>query len=596
MDGTQNRERHEGRERHEMCEGRERHAVHSSYIWLGGLQGAAAVFAALLVGVLPQIIPELFNPNTLGQFVNGGLATIVVVLLFLGTVVVSLAASLIYRLMAYRHIWYEFGDEEFSFYSGIFNKKRVHVPYRRIQSVDQTASLLQRVFGVCTVQIDTAGGASNKAVSVPFLRKADAEALRADLFARKSAAVGAPFREADAPSSFGNVLDAPAEVWDDVRGVFAGREVDTGRISFQYGITNGELILTGLSNSTTLILVVVGIIGVFSQVADFVSQMAGEAGGAVAEALADAGLALFGNSIIALIAVGFIVLSLFVWVMSALGTCISFGGFKARRRGDRIEVERGLLQHRFHGVSVDRVQSVIVKQSFIRRIFGFCELSLGKVDASSGSGEMKDSLSEGALVVHPFVKVDRVPEIVAGLIPEFADMPTERRRVPKVALRRALVRRTVIQGWALWCAVALALLHMGVTFGVNTYGDDFMTAAELFWFERIAFLGYVACAVAEALAAVSAVLWARSSWFSFNRRFMQVKNGGLGTVSVCLPREKIQFGFSKSNPFQRRAKVASVTAWTAAGMRGTSTRLIDACEEDAAAWLAWLVPGGNVIE
>ena len=184
--------------------------------------------------------PELFNPDSLGQFVNGGLAAIIIVLLFLGTVIVSLAASLIYRLVSYKHIWYEFGDEEFSFYSGVFNKKRVHVPYRRIQSVDQTASLLQRVFGVCTVQIDTAGGASNKAVSVPFLRKADAEALRADLFARKSAAVGAPFREADAPSSFGNVLDAPAEVWDDVRGVFAGSEVDTGRISFQYGITNSE--------------------------------------------------------------------------------------------------------------------------------------------------------------------------------------------------------------------------------------------------------------------------------------------------------------------------------------------------------------------
>ena len=77
---------------------------------------------------------------------------------------------------------------------------------------------------------------------------------------------------------------------------------------------------------------------------------------------------------------------------------------------------------------------------------------------------------------------------------------------------------------------------------------------------------------------------------------MQVENGGLGSVSVCLPREKIQFGFSKSNPLQRRAKVATITARTAAGLQGTSTRLIDACEEDAAAWLAWLVPGGNVIE
>ena len=89
MDGAQNRESRE------MRESRERYAVHSSYIWLGGLQGAAAVFAALLISVLPQIIPELFNPDSLGQFVNGGLAAIFVVLLFLGTVVVSLAASLI---------------------------------------------------------------------------------------------------------------------------------------------------------------------------------------------------------------------------------------------------------------------------------------------------------------------------------------------------------------------------------------------------------------------------------------------------------------------------------------------------------------------
>ena len=108
MDGVQNRE---NRERRGMRENRERHAVHSSYIWLGGLQGAAAVFAALLVGVLPQIIPELFNPDSLGRFVNGGLAAIIIVLLFLGAVVVSLAASLIYRLVSYKHIWYEFGDE-----------------------------------------------------------------------------------------------------------------------------------------------------------------------------------------------------------------------------------------------------------------------------------------------------------------------------------------------------------------------------------------------------------------------------------------------------------------------------------------------------
>ena len=484
MGGVQNRE---NRERRGMRENRERHAVHSSYIWLGGLQGAAAVFAALLVGVLPQIIPELFNPDSLGQFVNGGLATIIIVLLFLGAVIVSLAASLIYRLVSYKHIWYEFGDEEFSFYSGIFNKKRVHVPYRRIQSVDQTASLLQRVLGVHGARSTRRAARRTRLSRCHFCARPTRRRCGpiCSLASRRPSGClfGKPTpRAASATCSMRRLRCGTTCV-----AYSPGARSTQGAFLFQYGITNSELILTGLSNSTTLALVVVGIIGVFSQVADFVSQTAGEAGGAVAEVLADAGLALFGNSFIALIVVGLIALSLFVWVMSALGTCISFGGFKARRRGDRIEVERGLLQHRFHGVSVDRVQSVVVKQTFVRRIFGFCELSLGKVDASSGSGGMEDSLPRVRLS-HPFVKVDRVPEIVAGLVPEFADMPTERRRVPKVALRRALVRRTVIQGWGLWCAVALALLHVGVMFGVSAYGDDFMSAGELFWFDRIALL------------------------------------------------------------------------------------------------------------
>ena len=57
------------------------------------------------------------------------------------------------------------------------------MPYKRVQSVDMRAGLLQRIVGVCTLEIDTAGGSSNKAILVPYLTKSDAEALRAELLA-----------------------------------------------------------------------------------------------------------------------------------------------------------------------------------------------------------------------------------------------------------------------------------------------------------------------------------------------------------------------------------------------------------------------------
>ena len=48
-----------------------------------------------------------------------------------------------------------------------------------------------------------------------------------------------------------------------------------------------------------------------------------------------------------------------LWLLSAIGACVSYGGFRACRRDNRIEVEHGLLQHRFQGVDVDRVHVMV---------------------------------------------------------------------------------------------------------------------------------------------------------------------------------------------------------------------------------------------
>ncbi len=398
----------------------------------------------------------------------------------------------LYQWGSYKHLYYELGPEEFNLYSGIFNKKRVHVPYQRIQSVDQRASLLQRMFGVCTVSIDTAGGAANKAVTVPFVQKSQAEALRRELFSRKqyqlsvqngadpavaAAAVaaaagvavpgfapqaggmpgapgsmpGAPMPGGSvvpgaypghAPQSPGNVLDAPAELWNDVRGVFGGMHVDTGRVTYEYGMSNKELVLTGISNNTAFLLIAIGIIGAVAQVAGEVVPLLFGSFEPVVGNVVEAGSRLFGGNLIAVGVVAFLAVAAVMWVLSAIGTCISYGGFRACRRDNRIEVEHGLLQHRFQGVDVDRVQSVVVKQSFIRRLMGYCELSLGKIDAAAeNSNEQNNGLNTRGLVIHPFVKLDRVPEILAGIIPEFADVPVDNKPVARVGLRRALIRR-----------------------------------------------------------------------------------------------------------------------------------------------------------
>ena len=103
---------------------------------------------------------------------------------------------------------------------------------------------------------------------------------------------------------------------------------------------------------------------------------------------------------------------------------------------------------------------------------------------------------------------------------------------------------------------------------------------------------YILAAIIVVVSAIGAVLWARSSNFAFNRRFMQVTNGGFSTSTVTFPRQKIQYGYTKINPLQRMAHTATIKARTAAGVGGTTYALIDVTQEDAEAWLAWLEPRG----
>ena len=603
-----------------------RHHVHHSYIWLESVRTIFIIAVCVVVANFSTII-GLVAEEGMGAEAGfimavAGIGTLVVILITFGIV-----AGL--RVVGYKHLYFTVGPDEFTLCSGIFNKKQVHVPYQRVQSVDQRATLLQRLFGVCTVSIDTAGGAANKAVVVPYVTKAQAEWLRAELYNRKNAlaaqaavasgmagaasatATGMAGAGDPIPQSVGAGIAAMAQG----AATFAGNvpspaaagnvlDVGAGRVTYEYGLTNKELFLAGLSNTTSVGLIFAGlVVGVLQIVGFIFDVMGGAADGAVESALVFAG-SQASAYLIGAVSAGVIVLVLVLWVLSAVGSCIGYGGFKARRRNNRIEVEYGLLQHTFQGIDIDRVQSVVVKQSFIRRLLGYCELSLGKIDAGTDedSSNQKNTLANQGIIIHPFVKMNRVPEILAGLVPEFSDLPHEAKPVAKVALRRAVLRQSIWFGGGFWlavfavaCMAGLAALVGGIESGAILLeeGDERLIGLLYTFGGGVLVILLVLAAILFIVDVVNAVLWARESSFAYNHRFMQVSNGGLSRETVSFPRQKIQFGCTKSNPLQRRAGTDTLLATTAAGSGGTTTTLIDASHADAMAWLDWLKPGGN---
>lgn len=566
-----------------------RHSLHHCYIWLGALRAAPVIFICGFSS-LPGLtkIAEALGFISVNAFFAAVLLLLAFTVLICGVVMGA-------RAWTYRYTWYEFDETEFSFYSGILNKRRTHVPYSKIQSVNERASLLQRLAGVRTVNIDTAGGASNKALVISYVERSAAEYLRRELFRRKHIEGEGERIAAVAPGSLagqGNVLDAAAAVMDDIRGVFAKDAVNTGVVTCEYRLGNKELLFSalcgrasfGLALATVMAaLVVMATLAILAVLVDSATFFAAT-GVPKSDLVLTCGLT------------GFLLLLCLAmtWVTYLVGVCLSYGGFQARRRGGRIEVERGLITHVFNGIDVDRIQSVHIHQTFFQRLMRCCSVSYGRIGVASGeesSGSSSQSETD-KLVVHPFLPIAEAWNVVQGLTPEYAHAPVASTPMPKVALRRAITRRAMLKGVGFWFAVVLLLLCAAV------FAADAPAArghAQLGGLVAAMLIpGLLLCAAIAAIEVVGAFLWHRRSAFGFDGSGTIVVNGGYSTDTVIVPRKKMQYACLRTNPLQRHAGVATVLVCTAADVRGRDERLIDVPIAEASAWLDWAQPEGDL--
>lgn len=616
-----------------------KHKLNHSYVWLGALRIVPFVFVVAIASAGDALF-ELIDIYTTGGSI------LIVLLALIAIVLVATGIAMLVRFISYNYIWYEYSNEEFSFYSGIISKKRAHVPYQRIQSINQKATLFQRIAGVCTVSIETAGGASNTAITLPYIEKSAAEALRKELFARKQfaqmkaagveipagmttehaaetlgagasqsattttlpAPTGAPATTIPAPAIAPtipgadeyNALDTPAHLVNDFRGVFGGDAIDTGTTTYEYGLSNKQLVLTGMTGKTSVVVVFLSIFATLSSALSGIGYMFHTSEDemiSTVTGLIDLIPTSWMVGVIVSIVGSFIAIMLVVWLITVGGACLSYGGFRARRRGARIETEYGIINHNFNGIDIDRIQSVEVSQSFFQRLLKSCTLSLARVASATQDSSESSTKSQARLVIHPFVKLDKVDEILAGLLPEWQDLPAPDKKLPARARRRAITRRAILQGGGFWLAVftfiTMFLLALPLNFDLLSYSElsdylIFYTMADVF-----ARVLYGVALLLFIVDIVGAILWHKGSGFGYDSTYVTIESSGISTNRTITPRTKVQMASLQTNPLQRNKQLTTIIAFTAAGVGASTLKLIDAEQDEASAWFSWCHPGGN---
>lgn len=158
-----------------------------------------------------------------------------------GWAVVLGVVFLIWTVLQYLRFRYYVEEGHFIIQRGVFQYKRVSVPFARIQNVNTTQNVVQRLLNTVGLKIDTAGSAL-KEVEIPSLSRRRADALQQFLLQQR-ALEDSPEERADTEAqaaqqeSTGEESQAP---------VFSLRLVDVLRISLTANHLRNGLVLVAI--------------------------------------------------------------------------------------------------------------------------------------------------------------------------------------------------------------------------------------------------------------------------------------------------------------------------------------------------------------
>lgn len=313
--------------------------------------------------------------------------------------------------------WYRFefsvSDGELRIEQGVLVRKKLYLTSDRIQVIDISAGVIQRLFGLVAVEVKTAGSSSKEA-KINAITRVKAEKLKTLL--RKKSENSDETEEVEPVSQ---------------RKVYA---LDTRDL----------LIAASTSGRFGVALSVVGV--AFSQVEQLISeeQMIHFVETVVPRST---NASMIVMSIIAVIAIA--------WLFSFASTIIKYYDFVVEVRENELLISRGLFERTQLTIPFNRIQAVQIKEELLRQPLGYASL----VIESAGYGE-----SEGnSTTLFPLLAKPQIFSFINQVIPDYQMEISENSNVPSVGLRRYLFRM-------LWISLPVILVvWSSIPYGVYSW-------------------------------------------------------------------------------------------------------------------------------
>ncbi len=323
----------------------------------------------------------------------------IIVVLFIGSggggsvfEIFGLLPVLLFVLIAGALEWWRFTyqivEGDLHIKRGVFVRKKLYLSPERIQVIDINAGIVQRLFGLVSVEVKTAG-TSSKDAKIDAVTKDEAERIK-------------------------NLLPQRGGQTDE-------EETEKGSAPRLYKLKMKDL-LTAAATSGNITLTLALVAGAFSQIFQFVSE----------EQIANFVETVIPASFEINMALSFIILVLVVsWLLSFFGTIIRYYDFTLTVYSDELHVETGLFEQKQSTVPFNRIQGIRIKEELLREPLGLAAITL----ESAGYGEQQ----KNATALFPLIPKRKISAFLGEVLPEYNVEPAGV-KPPQKSLRRYILR------------------------------------------------------------------------------------------------------------------------------------------------------------
>lgn len=257
--------------------------------------------------------------------------------------------------LVWRNFSFEITEDTFDIKSGVIRKQRREIPLHRIQNVDISRSIFQRILGIAKINLETAGGKTSEA-SLKYVDRERAKDIQRQV--RELKQEGKDIEEVDEEES-------PV-----------------------FSLSQKELTVLSVTSlnwkALSTVFVGMGLLGAVGPAIDDAINLT-----FVTVAAILGGIIVFGGL-----------------VASAASNLNKYYDFKLFRRGKSLEFERGLFNRSEGSIPFEKIQNLRIEENPLQRFFGYATL---KVETAGYSGQ--DQQQQGPEVAVPLAEKRRVEEL-----------------------------------------------------------------------------------------------------------------------------------------------------------------------------------------